>query len=426
MQNNTLLSWQFWLNFYYFLVFSWCLLHVIEMFTKGPLTIMVNSNAEAIEKRIGIKNYDALTSCLDIFSSFVFLTIFFGAVGTMLANDGVKIFTPDHFILFTFALLFTMGFHGFRLRKIELEASPSLQITIPLTILFSFMLFYVFAFKFPLAFSLLYNYPGSLICKLFSIPLFPLIVIIYSAAYGVMLPCILAIPFLPFILLFYLRTLLSHLGDWVSRKYLNDPGISELVKDPSIEVKPEYKELARFFPNTLFAKGLVQNQNYQVTPKDIQTAKKNPESEFALGLANNISSTATINKKDTEAQTREAIKKAAEIFMGLAIALTPNKSIFYGEMLTRDTCICALCNETKKFGAKLEALPFEADKIPLIACLDCHVEKIASFHNISKEAALKLHYSRSYQAKDNLNLLIGRNKPCFCGSGKKYKKCCIA
>ena len=28
--------------------------------------------------------------------------------------------------------------------------------------------------------------------------------------------------------------------------------------------------------------------------------------------------------------------------------------------------------------------------------------------------------------QENINKKIGRNEPCFCGSGKKYKRCCGA
>lgn len=64
-----------------------------------------------------------------------------------------------------------------------------------------------------------------------------------------------------------------------------------------------------------------------------------------------------------------------------------------------------------------------------------YVEFIASYnykgendflHELSffKKEAGKWFYVDGVNPKNKINTKIGRNDPCYCGSGKKYKKCC--
>ena len=42
-----------------------------------------------------------------------------------------------------------------------------------------------------------------------------------------------------------------------------------------------------------------------------------------------------------------------------------------------------------------------------------------------EERCISLHDNRSFAGKARIANKIGRNDPCPCGSGKKYKKCCL-
>ena len=70
-------------------------------------------------------------------------------------------------------------------------------------------------------------------------------------------------------------------------------------------------------------------------------------------------------------------------------------------------------------GDKIDAELLEADMDPqevFEAALDTVSDWIHAFYNIRQEAAAS---NRRLDGK------VGRNDPCPCGSGKKYKKCCL-
>jgi hypothetical protein len=54
---------------------------------------------------------------------------------------------------------------------------------------------------------------------------------------------------------------------------------------------------------------------------------------------------------------------------------------------------------------------------------DSYVERLKRHYALFKKEAKKRDLSQFIKPNPNLKS-IGRNDPCFCGSGKKYKKCC--
>jgi uncharacterized protein len=86
--------------------------------------------------------------------------------------------------------------------------------------------------------------------------------------------------------------------------------------------------------------------------------------------------------------------------------------------------ILALCSATDELLPDLS--PEEEDRLTeqMIPCISPAVIRIARYwrEHGSKEISLPLTHVRAFS--DGPSPKIGRNDPCPCGSGKKYKKCC--
>ena len=68
------------------------------------------------------------------------------------------------------------------------------------------------------------------------------------------------------------------------RKYKSRPLTCDFTSSPMYKVEYIDKEIARLYPYSYFALGIVLNVGYKIEPKDILIAKQNPESYFAMAL----------------------------------------------------------------------------------------------------------------------------------------------
>lgn len=490
METNLLLNWKFWLTFYFFLSYSWCLLDIIELIIKIPLTRIFNPYGTWFDKKLGRRKHFILVSSIDTITHLFCITAFVGGVQVMLTSTGIKIFTFGHIICFLLAFLFSAIFHRLLVKDLHDLEPKFFKILIPGLILSSFIFIYILSIT---SSSLLskYIYLGSFVHKYFLISWFPWTIILTAVFTGGTKICIKILSVLPKSFLKKLNynhrntsqtqnseTLAPEV--LVARKCLNDSQTYEVAKYPTYPIREADVNLARKNPDTFFAKGLIENPNYQISGMDVKTGLQNPTSKLAVVLNKKINQELPNFKSNFD-----------------------TRILFSGKLLENDFCICAFCRKTKKVGAKMAAGSHEVDQRTLVICLDCHLEQIALFHNISKEEALKLHnfvsnkvvkpfteefkkgylkvmrkssfdskeeeekvmgqgmhtlYSflrdkRLYNAFDKLSkdelvekfhalfsdprvfnlpsatkvarIKIGRNSPCPCGSGRKYKKCCL-
>lgn len=52
-------------------------------------------------------------------------------------------------------------------------------------------------------------------------------------------------------------------------------------------------------------------------------------------------------------------------------------------------------------------------------------ESIFIMRNLKRQKTVKGKEAKALQPTNNRKTYIGRNDKCYCGSGKKYKKCCL-
>lgn len=512
MGNNILLNWRFWVTFYFFLCYCWCFLDTVKFITRFLLDRIFCINPEWFEKILGRRNLFMLLAPIDTLVHILCIVAFVGALQVMLTNEGVKTFTLEHLICSFLAFLFAVAFYHLLAVDLQDPEPKFFKVLIPASILFSFCSVYIFAFKFPLLLTL-FTYLGSFVYKYFLISWFPWVVIGIATFLGGTTTCLKILLFLPlnligvllapfkiiYNLLIFNKLVNKHgmtidpnykrgeglqevptLEALVARKCLNDSQTYEVTKYPTYSIGEIDVNLARKNPDTFFARGLVENPNFKISGAEVEVAKQNPTSKLAVALNDRVN------------KVVENIKDSFD-----------TRWLFSGKLLTKDTCICALCWKTKNVGAKLSPRPGELDRRTLIVCVDCQVEQMALRHNISKGEASVLHNFISNEALEPfidelikgyfkvtkksdfdteeekqkliesgilmLSLIledekikgalgkldkeelrkkfhelfsdplaftpsvrgkvsrpkIGRNAPCPCGSGKKYKKCCL-
>jgi len=71
-----------------------------------------------------------------------------------------------------------------------------------------------------------------------------------------------------------------------------------------------------------------------------------------------------------------------------------------------------------------ELAPILLDKIKYVLMDRHYIERIKRHYRMFKDVIEKEN-RKATSIKSNKRVKIGRNDPCPCGSGKKYKKCCM-
>ena len=92
--------------------------------------------------------------------------------------------------------------------------------------------------------------------------------------------------------------------------------------------------------------------------------------------------------------------------------------------------LAAFARESVKHRKRWELVPFSVDDVERVygqpRDLQQYQRDWLAFYDAAEIAARQARWAREDEERTRTQIKVGRNDPCPCGSGKKYKKCCLA
>ena len=120
MQENILLSWKFWVQFYLYLCYLWSLIFIVEHVFKvivarimacipafqSELSIAeIEASVSEFEERLSGRRGDTIFDLFYFFRYLLYSLTFLSSLSIKLLSFGINIFTFEHFLCFLFAFI---------------------------------------------------------------------------------------------------------------------------------------------------------------------------------------------------------------------------------------------------------------------------------------------------------------------------------